>query len=952
MNSQQNNQQNNQPNQSNQPNQPNQLMQYGFNPLQYASIGIPDIICQVLFYNQGINWVELRKKIIIMLFFKLVYENLSKFSIDPQFIKLTLFNTLSTCKQPLRLIKDSQITLNDNDKSIKMDSVLLGNLLGIDVRNYVGTNIKLLLSHLTMINATERFIEILYINKDFKEKFINKCKLEEVVTNKIVTEYKILTKQTANDKTTFSLVKPARITEHYDEAKDHEFFEMIETFITNSEILRDIATQSYLINGPSGTGKSTIIDILYHKHKINMIIKLNMMNFIEQDYDFEKIIEQVIKPVESRVENELRLLCFDEIDKWRNNFRINQLHKYVEESEDYKSPEELKQYLQKLDDKFYTTLQRLIDGEILNIPRLIIMFFTNNGETLWDGMTADFESVKARFTMLEFDYCNKAIIISYLRMMYHKLKVTVDSRYYDAIKDDIKITYRKLKALINLKNYDIKKIVNELNQYEGDNHKFTKSSASIMQTINFDELSNSTIQEDDYDSDATNDNINNTDNSSYEIIDDKQDIKDKALVKSNGNDNGNGNNNVQFLISKSDRDFKYPHEFLDPNEEISYYHHIYTNYVLSHFNYKYNKEPVEEYSKYLIKVKISTNLSHLDTYDISTTAKLIRLNPRQYSLEGIIRFHNTSLIINHNKLYALMSSWICIYGPNDDIATYSFAVGANKAQKRKYNSKMGTYDIVGEYDLIRQNTNNQEQVMIQIPNPLNTPNTPNTPNTSNTSNTTITIDSKSKLEPKSESKKKKNKKPINGALIKLDQRKLNNQVKQMPKIVEFIMDNHIKLPNDFTDINEEIRYYKKLLVEYSNEVKTSQFHPISAEECKQYLSKIHYGYANRCAQEHNIIHKTDTIKIIKLLLPGYSGYTFGTQVFLNETYILLRNNNIIMRFITKPPQIIDMFINNTADYVRYLYGQNKVKKTFFKNDNFEWKPQYESEHNYDEKIEN
>jgi len=443
----------------------------------FGEISVISIIANKILNGVNPDWVDVRKKIILLLFIKLVYDNLTKFYLDPSLFKSIFLMFLQRFSYRLQIQENGPEYLCSDEK---LDPRMIEKHLNISSVSQGITYFRNVVSQFVIVVKTGLLIEIFYPWSGFEQRFIEKCRLQNIT--EIITKYQIVSVNGPK----IAWIVPNRINNLLDECKHADFIQAIETFATNSAILGDIATQAYIINGPSGVGKSTVIDILYRKNIFHIILKLNMMNFINFDHDFEEIIDKTLKQVSVKTANEIRLVCFDEIDKWRNHWKIRMVRKYITETKKYQSPEQLKQYSQELDNKFYNTFQRLIDGELLNVPRLVVMCFTNNGETIWNGLTADYVSVRERFNLLEFDYCRVDEVISYLKLMFRKLGKTFNQH----IRSDLVISYRKLKALIVLANYQPEIIAQRLNQVEILERKEEKELI-----INFDQLSRDSFEE-------------------------------------------------------------------------------------------------------------------------------------------------------------------------------------------------------------------------------------------------------------------------------------------------------------------------------------------------------------------------------------------------------------------------------------------------------------------------
>src|SRR5258705_5980982 len=82
-----------------------------FNPYQYALPDIPTLITQmVLQTGQGINWRDLRNKIVVTFVVKVVYDNLSKLWIDKKFMDTVFLRFLKVVRMnSLRFRKGTDI---------------------------------------------------------------------------------------------------------------------------------------------------------------------------------------------------------------------------------------------------------------------------------------------------------------------------------------------------------------------------------------------------------------------------------------------------------------------------------------------------------------------------------------------------------------------------------------------------------------------------------------------------------------------------------------------------------------------------------------------------------------------------------------------------------------------------------------------------------------------------
>ncbi|MHB1909870.1 MAG: AAA family ATPase [Nitrososphaerales archaeon] len=468
-------------------------------PAPYLPIDALGIITNTLFQG-GLTkerTLDLGKKVILSLLIKYGYDNLQKLVsalFNPKYLRVFVIKLLYLVRvKRLRFTNEPDLV---STESQKMDVIVVNNLLELDVKKQTGMFLKRLLGHTVLVHLTETTLDFWHLAKSFPETFLNTCRLP-TVSKAIKTDYKLLISKGTKD-CTYGWETPERVTTLLDEVKDRSFFRLIETFVRNADLLEDIATQAYLINGPPGVGKTTVVDILYHKNIFNTILRINMMGFIDSNYSLGEILDKIVVPYPVRSTNYTLLLVLDEVDKFFAAWIKAKLKDYIESQRRPVSKEQLKEQMAMLKGQFYTTLQRLIDGDILvRVPRLVLMFFTNHGETLWTDLPPQYESVQSRFVPLDFDYCRRDEVISYLRTMYTKLirkneerglTLKVNEDLYDQIDRDLLISYRELKALIALSNYELEELVQRLKGFR------MKQKIHERQELDLDSLSQSSYE--------------------------------------------------------------------------------------------------------------------------------------------------------------------------------------------------------------------------------------------------------------------------------------------------------------------------------------------------------------------------------------------------------------------------------------------------------------------------
>ena len=100
------------------------------------------------------------------------------------------------------------------------------------------------------------------------------------------------------------------------------------------------------------------------------------------------------------------------------------------------------------------------------------ILFVNNFQSKFEGLEkTQFNSIKTRFTSIDFEKCDKSEIIKYLKVFNSKL---INTQYYyeedhlnrtvNRIRDDIKMTYQDISIYHIRAQYDIEKLVDFINE--------------------------------------------------------------------------------------------------------------------------------------------------------------------------------------------------------------------------------------------------------------------------------------------------------------------------------------------------------------------------------------------------------------------------------------------------------------------------------------------------------
>jgi len=475
--------------------------------LQPSFFQVPDVatVTTQMIFQSGLtrsNITELAKKILMAFAAKYIYDNINKiggyiFSARTRLAVLLFILKLLRCNK--LLLRKEANELVEELSSIKLDQTRLQSALdGFDLKKDCKHGFYKLCDYWCLVDNYDNQLIIYSLSPNFNQRFLVDYKLP-VVTSTIATQYKVLIVNYSGSKVTvagsnnganisgsndvnFSWSNPTRTTGMVNDTHS-DFFKMVACFVSKSHKLKDSATQAYVINGPVGVGKTTVVERIASMNIVNTILKVNMMNFVNHSEDLEAILNKIICPFPVKSDSETWLIVFDEIDKWKNLWLANKAREFVMANGSSNGSlnnntkvvaEQLLDYLISLNNNFYNTLQRFIDGEILTkVPRLLVMFLTNHGDTLWQltvsgkvySLPADYRSVKDRFVSLELDFCGYKEVVSYLKLMYATLEEDYNMELLQQIPADIKISHRTLWQIRNVNMFKLDAIVAALQQH-------------------------------------------------------------------------------------------------------------------------------------------------------------------------------------------------------------------------------------------------------------------------------------------------------------------------------------------------------------------------------------------------------------------------------------------------------------------------------------------------------
>jgi SpoVK/Ycf46/Vps4 family AAA+-type ATPase len=254
-------------------------------------------------------------------------------------------------------------------------------------------------------------------------------------------------------------------------------------------------------NGPHGTGKTSFAPYIAAKGIFDRIILYNM---VQSNMDFKIMIaklENILvqqSPKERNISTgpETILLIFDEVDKWFSSYSEKFIDTMRTES---RSRKEIKQGGQgsepvilesftkltldeesdkrkQLQIEFLDKLYNLCEGQTLkNDKKYVIIFNTNDFNSLFEKCGPKYDALKDRFQKYEFKKINKQGIVKYFEGIKQTLMdelltndkcidtiIYYDEQIYDLISDNIEISYRSLSKILIDNCFDIVKTINFL----------------------------------------------------------------------------------------------------------------------------------------------------------------------------------------------------------------------------------------------------------------------------------------------------------------------------------------------------------------------------------------------------------------------------------------------------------------------------------------------------------
>jgi hypothetical protein len=230
-----------------------------------------------------------------------------------------------------------------------------------------------------------------------------------------------------------------------------------------------------MINSPAGYGKTNFVHYCGNLKQHRDIRLIDLTSPLMVNKGFSTIVAELT----SKEVNVPTIICFDELDKY---IVMYTQHIYTSKQQGLKKDVTSTNMDEVIDDNFQIFERQVKLSVISAMGRLdsvknyrqgvVWMFFSNNIHTIFKGLNqTHINSVKTRFTFINFNKCGKDEIARYIRqyndkltdpeMKYPELRLKCALR---KIRHDIDITYRDIQICMNKAAYDIELLVQYINE--------------------------------------------------------------------------------------------------------------------------------------------------------------------------------------------------------------------------------------------------------------------------------------------------------------------------------------------------------------------------------------------------------------------------------------------------------------------------------------------------------
>lgn len=303
------------------------------------------------------------------------------------------------------------------------------------------------------------------------------------------------------------------LTYSYETPNYKKLYESLEgNFMINSMLNMGRTPYCVNFNGPPGTGKTTFGSYIANKALFDRIILYNLVQSSKVDFTtiltgLENKINNQKNDKKPNGELETILLIFDEVDKWLDshiNYKIdtfrNEARKKTEtvgsnnekttESFTKLTEEEENDKRRQIHCDFLDKLYTLCDGQCLkDDKRYVIIFNTNDFDSLFENMGAKYDATRDRFQQYTFVKSNKQDIINITNGIRTTLKTEIektdkkilmsvmsniidfDESAYDVIPEDIEITCRSLFKILTDNSFNMPKSFECIKKYQLEGKK-------------------------------------------------------------------------------------------------------------------------------------------------------------------------------------------------------------------------------------------------------------------------------------------------------------------------------------------------------------------------------------------------------------------------------------------------------------------------------------------------
>lgn len=274
--------------------------------------------------------------------------------------------------------------------------------------------------------------------------------------------------------------------------------DMISNYFEICKMTENYEPLCVLINGKPGLGKSHFIEYISSISPSSSSPSIVCDNSIKID-----MTEQTTNNLETIINETFASNCMgqgntiiliDELDKYFDRYLkqfINNLSTgkivmkdslkkskdntegKVEQKSEKITKEEIEEHKINIREEFLYSLLRVAEYDQFTHP-VVILFVANNFDTIYDGVDmTHFKSLKSRFSEVQFESCDKAEIIDYLKYLNNTF--FLNTKYYEndinnlitQIPDKIDIVYRELKQISFRANFQIKEIIYSLKNLDG-----------------------------------------------------------------------------------------------------------------------------------------------------------------------------------------------------------------------------------------------------------------------------------------------------------------------------------------------------------------------------------------------------------------------------------------------------------------------------------------------------